>query len=94
MVALPGRVRAWRTPRSDHMDALRHASYQPPAAPVSERLRRAGLRLFGSEDATSAAITRLWQQQALLQIYDDFCMQDASDCVRCPFPEQVAGSSS
>lgn len=65
-----------------------------PAAPVSERLRRAGLRLFGSEDATSAAITRLWQQQALLQIYDDFCMQDASDCVRCPFPEQVAGGSS
>jgi hypothetical protein len=36
----------------------------------------------------------LWQQQALLQIYDDFCMQDASDCARCPFPEQVASSSS
>ena len=29
-------------------------------------------------------------QQALLQIYEDFCMQDNSDCAQCPFPEQMA----
>jgi hypothetical protein len=25
----------------------------------------------------------------LLQIYEDFCMQDNSDCAQCPFPEQM-----
>jgi hypothetical protein len=29
-------------------------------------------------------------QQGLLQIYEDFCMQDNSDCAQCPFPEQMA----
>jgi hypothetical protein len=27
-------------------------------------------------------------QQGLLQIYEDFCLQDNSDCAQCPFPEQ------
>jgi hypothetical protein len=25
----------------------------------------------------------------LLQIYEDFCLQDNSDCAHCPFPEQM-----
>jgi hypothetical protein len=25
----------------------------------------------------------------LLQIYEDFCTQDNSDCTQCPFPEQM-----
>jgi hypothetical protein len=29
------------------------------------------------------------QQQGLLQIYEDFCLQDNSDCAHCPFPEQM-----
>jgi hypothetical protein len=28
-------------------------------------------------------------QQGLLQIYEDFCLQDNSDCAQCPFPEQM-----
>jgi hypothetical protein len=28
-------------------------------------------------------------QQGLLQIYEDFCLQDNSDCAHCPFPEQM-----
>ena len=60
-----------------------------PAGQESERLRRATLRVFGSEEAAAPHVRRLWQQQALLQIHDDFCMQDASDCAACPFPEQV-----
>ncbi len=31
----------------------------------------------------------LYQQQALLQIYDDFCLVDVSECDDCPFPEQL-----
>ena len=30
------------------------------------------------------------EQQALLQIYRDFCLEDASECADCPFPEQLA----
>jgi hypothetical protein len=29
-------------------------------------------------------------QQGLLQVYEDFCLRDASDCARCRFPEQLA----
>ncbi|PYK06858.1 MAG: hypothetical protein DME66_03275 [Verrucomicrobia bacterium] len=28
-------------------------------------------------------------QQGLLQIYEDFCMRDNSDCAQWPFPEQM-----
>jgi hypothetical protein len=29
-------------------------------------------------------------QQGFLQVYEDFCMPDRSDCARCPFPRQIA----
>ena len=57
---------------------------------VNESLRRARLRLFGSNEAVGDRWSRrYWQQQALLQIYADFCLEDASECAECPFPEQL-----
>jgi len=64
-----------------------------PATAPSEALRRATIRLLGSEAAAAGRITRLWHQQAILQIYDDFCRRDTSDCAACPFPEQTAASA-
>jgi hypothetical protein len=61
-----------------------------PATAPSEALRRATIRLLGNEDAAAGRITRLWHQQAILQIYDDFCRRDSTDCAACPFPEQSA----
>jgi len=47
--------------------------------------------LFGDNEARRKLFTRYYhQQQGLLQIYDDFCLEDASDCRDCPFPEQLA----
>ena len=34
-------------------------------------------------------LKRASHQQGLLQIYEDFCLQDDSDCERCTFPERV-----
>ena len=56
----------------------------------NQKLRRAGLRLFGENEKTRKHFTRFYfQQQALLQIFQDFCLADDSGCVECPFPEQL-----
>ena len=57
---------------------------------TNRRLETAATRLFG-DDARRREFTRtIANQQALLQIYEDFCLQDNSDCAQCPFPEQMA----
>jgi hypothetical protein len=62
-----------------------------PAGLGSQKLRRATARLFGRDAKRGASLQKkLYAQQALLQIYDDFCMVDESDCDDCPFPEQLA----
>ena len=56
----------------------------------NQKLRRAILRLFGRDSARQKLFTRYYhQQQGVLQIYDDFCLEDASECQNCPFPEQL-----
>ena len=60
-----------------------------PARLTNRRLETGATRLFGS-DARRPRFTRtIAQQQGLLQIYEDFCLQDNSDCAHCPFPEQM-----
>ena len=62
-----------------------------PASLDNQSLRRARLRLFGQNEALAKVHTRnFFQQQALLQIYRDFCLVDDSACASCPFPEQLA----
>ncbi|MEY3394424.1 MAG: hypothetical protein RL346_660 [Verrucomicrobiota bacterium] len=53
-------------------------------------LHRCAIRLFGDEKTAKPYLSRLSQQQALLQLYRDFCLEDFSDCSLCPFPEQLA----
>lgn len=71
-----------------HFDYESYAALR--ALSCNESVRRAGIRLFGSE-----ALAKPWQrslahQQALLQVYRDFCLEDTSDCAHCPFPEQLS----
>ena len=57
----------------------------------NEKLRRATLRLFGSDEKRRKYFTgKYYLQQGLLQIFQDFCLVDASGCEDCPFPEQLA----
>jgi hypothetical protein len=56
----------------------------------NRRLETAATRLFGNDPRRPQFLKSVAHQQGLLQIYEDFCMQDNSDCAQCPFPEQMA----
>jgi hypothetical protein len=61
-----------------------------PALLDNQKLRRAGARLFGRDEARLRRFSRrLFHQQGLLQIYQDFCLEDDSGCADCPFPERL-----
>ena len=47
------------------------------------------LRLFGDAPAGQEHAHFLYQQQGLLQIFEDFCLNDRSDCRACRFPGLV-----
>lgn len=61
-----------------------------PAPALSEKVEKASCRLFGKGPRRKTYLRKAWQHQALLQIYQDFCLQDTSECDECPFPEQLA----
>src|SRR5260370_6768480 len=61
-----------------------------PAQLSNRRLETAATRLFGNDSRRRELLKTVAHQQGLLQIYEDFCMQDNSDCAQCPFPEQMA----
>lgn len=64
--------------------------YQKLTARLSNRrLETATARLFGNDPRCAEFTRTVAQQQGLLQIYEDFCLQDNSDCAHCPFPEQM-----
>jgi hypothetical protein len=61
-----------------------------PAALTNRRVEVAATRLFGDTLRRLSLLRTAAMQQGLLQVYEDFCLQDASDCARCRFPEQLA----
>ena len=60
-----------------------------PAQLSNRRLETGATRLFGDDPRRKQFLKTVVNQQGLLQIYEDFCMQDNSDCAQCPFPEQM-----
>lgn len=60
-----------------------------PALQDNQKVRRAVLRLFGAGAHAVPYQTKLHQHQGLLQIYEDFCLEDDSACAGCPFPERL-----
>jgi hypothetical protein len=56
----------------------------------NRRVQIAAARLFAGDPERTALLRRAAMQQGLLQIYEDFCMRDETDCAACPFPRQVA----
>jgi len=60
-----------------------------PARLSNRRLATGATRLFGDDVRRGQFLKSVAHQQGLLQIYEDFCMQDNSDCAQCPFPEQM-----
>jgi hypothetical protein len=63
---------------------------QIPASAPNQKVKRSCERLFGSLVNAKPHLKFAWQQQALLQVYQDFCLEDLSNCNNCSFPEQLA----
>jgi hypothetical protein len=65
-------------------------AYEKLAARLTNRrLETGATRLFGGDPRRPQFTKTVAHQQGLLQIYEDFCLQDNSDCAQCPFPEQM-----
>jgi hypothetical protein len=60
-----------------------------PARLSNRRVETGATRLFGDDPRRKQFLRTMAHQQGLLQIYEDFCLQDNSDCTQCPFPEQM-----
>jgi hypothetical protein len=60
-----------------------------PARLSNRRIETAAARLFADADRQRLYLKTVAHQQGLLQIYEDFCLQDNTDCEQCPFPEQM-----
>lgn len=95
-VALFGRAQALElvanhlAPLAMHEDGVTYAAYHKLRnSAANEKVKRCGIRLFGSIQAAKPWMRRVSHHQALLQIYQDFCLEDFSDCDKCPFPEQL-----
>jgi hypothetical protein len=56
----------------------------------NRRVEVAAARLFATDARQKELLKSTAMQQGLLQIYEDFCMQDETDCAACLFPSQVA----
>lgn len=75
--------------------ALLEGRYQPEdyaalrAELSNTSLETAGARVFADPQRARKFQREVMGQQGLLQIYEDFCQRDASDCAACPFPEQL-----
>jgi len=68
----------------------RWIGYKNLRAPLAnQRVEIAAQRLFGASPRGPEFLKYAALQQGLLQIYEDFCLRDASDCLGCLFPEQV-----
>jgi Protein of unknown function (DUF2851) len=76
--------------QAENPDGIWPAYAKLPARLGNRRLETAATRLFGDDPCQREFTKTVAHQQALLQIYEDFCLQDNSDCAHCPFPEQMA----
>jgi len=78
-------------PLAMHEDRMDQRAYhQLRNSAANDKVKRCGIRLFGSSKASLPWMRRVCHHQALLQIYQDFCLEDFSGCHECPFPEQLA----
>lgn len=75
---VPERTRLW----AEYLDL--------PALLDNQKIRLATLRLFGRGNPLADKFqAKLYHHQGLLQIYEDFCLEDESGCVACMFPERL-----
>ena len=72
-------------------DETRWTGFKTLRAPLTnQRVEVAALRLFADSPRAAEFLKYAALQQGLLQVYEDFCLRDVSDCADCLFPRQLA----
>jgi hypothetical protein len=70
-------------------EAVKACYSRLPAAPSNSVVRLAASQLFENSPLTRRSIKTARQQQGLMQIFHDFCVNDKSGCRHCQFPDLV-----
>jgi hypothetical protein len=61
-----------------------------PRLPANEVTREMLRQFFGSDRTRAAIVNSACRQQALVQLYRDFCLSELETCQECAFPRLVA----
>jgi hypothetical protein len=61
-----------------------------PRLPANEVTREMLRQFFGSDRCRAAIVDSACRQQALMQLYSDFCLSELETCQECAFPRLVA----
>jgi hypothetical protein len=71
--------------------ATLHALYlSHPRLPTNEVTRNMMRQFFGSDGVRAAVVNSACRQQALQQLYNDFCLNELETCQECAFPRLAA----
>ncbi len=69
---------------------ISRAIEQLPLEPGNSIIRRTAVHLFGSDHPDSLYNDTL-RRQGLIQIFQDFCLNDRTQCKSCPLPKVLSG---
>jgi hypothetical protein len=61
-----------------------------PRLPGNAIMREMTRQFFGTDRERAAIVNSACRQQALLQLYNDFCLNELETCQECAFPRLVA----
>jgi Protein of unknown function (DUF2851) len=61
-----------------------------PRLPTNEVMREMMRQFFGADRNRAAIVNSACRQQALLQLYNEFCLSELETCQECAFPRLVA----
>jgi hypothetical protein len=70
--------------------SLRALYLQHPRLPPNEIIREMMRQFFGADKTRAAVVDSACRQQALLQLYRDFCASEQETCQECALPRLVA----
>ncbi len=72
------------------LEAVRALYVCHPRLPTNEITREMLRQFFGADRARAAVVNSACRQQALMQLYNDFCANELETCQECAFPRLVA----
>ncbi len=70
--------------------AVRALLLAHPRLPSNEITREMMRQFFGTDRARAAVVNSACRQQALMQLYRDFCLNEQETCQECAFPRLIA----